>query len=529
MTISPTQDLIDDIRRGRMIVLADAEDRENEGDLVLAADFVTPEAINFLATHARGLICLTLTEERCRQLNLPLMVNDNRSPMGTAFTVSIEAASGVTTGISAADRARTVRAATARHAKPEDIVQPGHIFPVMAQNGGVLVRAGHTEAGCDLAELAGLTPAAVICEIMNPDGSMARMPELVDFAKRHDLKIGTIADLIRHRSETEKLVERVADRAVATPYGTFRLCVYHDKTVDEVHYALVKGEPVAGAPDARARARALRLARPLRLRSARHAYSVQDAMRIVAHHKEGVIVLLRRQEPAAEILERLDDSPQRRRSTSRKWDPRLHGIGAQILKDLGVGKMRVLASQAHPEHGRLRPRSRRVRFAGRRGRGEGGGMKVDPALRGEGLRIGIVWSRFNEEIVRELLTACDKQLVELGVAAEDIDVVSVPGALEIPLALQALALERRGFAGRRYDALVALGAVVRGETYHFEIVANESARGILDVQLETGVPIANGVLTSDTEEQARVRAPVKGAEAARVAVEMANTLKAVAG
>src|SRR5215468_4243219 len=223
MTIATSRELIDELRLGRMIVLADAEDRENEGDLVLAADFVTPEAINFMAMHARGLICLTLTEERCRQLNLKAMVNDNRSPMGTAFTVSIEAASGVSTGISAADRARTVRAATARHAKPEDIVQPGHIFPVMAQKGGVLVRAGHTEAGCDLAELAGLTPAAVICEIMNPDGSMARMPELVEFSRKHGLSLGTIADLIHHRSETEKLVERVADRSIATPYGPFLL------------------------------------------------------------------------------------------------------------------------------------------------------------------------------------------------------------------------------------------------------------------------------------------------------------------
>jgi 3,4-dihydroxy 2-butanone 4-phosphate synthase/GTP cyclohydrolase II len=342
MTISPTQELIDDIRRGRMIVLADAEDRENEGDLVLAADFVTPEAINFLATHARGLICLTLTEERCRQLNLPLMVNDNRSPMGTNFTVSIEAASGVSTGISAADRARTVRAATARHAKAEDIVQPGHIFPIMAQNGGVLVRAGHTDAGCDLAELAGLAPAAVICEIMNADGSMARMPELTAFAKQHDLRIGTIADLIHYRSQNEKLVERVADRPVTTTYGTFRLCVYHDKTVDEVHYALVKGEPTPERPTL------VRVHEPFisldlfDFDAARHAFSVQDAMRMVAHQKEGVIVLLRRAEPAAEILERLAET-RAGRNAPRKWDPRLHGIGAQILKDLGVGKMRVLA------------------------------------------------------------------------------------------------------------------------------------------------------------------------------------------
>jgi len=341
MALNTTQELVDELRHGRMVVLADAEDRENEGDLVLAADFVTPEAINFMAMHARGLICLTLTEEKCRSLNLPLMVNDNRSPMGTNFTVSIEAATGVSTGISAADRARTVRAATAKHAKPSDIVQPGHIFPVMAQNGGVLVRAGHTEAGCDLAELAGLTPAAVICEIMNPDGSMARMPELLAFAKAHGLRIGTIADLIRHRSENERLVERVAERTVSTAYGPFRLCIYHDLTGDEVHFALVKGEPSADRPVL------VRVHEPFAsidlfdFDSSRHAYSVQDAMRIVAHHKEGVIVLLRRHESAGEMLERL--AHKRDERGGRKWDPRLHGIGAQILKDLGVGKMRVLA------------------------------------------------------------------------------------------------------------------------------------------------------------------------------------------
>ena len=346
MALNTIQDLIDDIRHGRMVVLADAEDRENEGDLVLAADFVTPDAVNFMATHARGLICLTLTEERCRQLKLPLMVSDNRSPMGTAFTVSIEAASGVTTGISAADRARTVHAATARHAKPEDIVQPGHIFPLMAQKGGVLVRAGHTEAGCDLAELAGLTSAALICEIMNPDGSMARMPELERFAQRHDLKIGTIADLIRHRSTTETLVDRVVDRVINTPYGPFRLCVYRDKTVDEVHYALVRGQP---APD---RAVLVRVHEPFvsldmfDFDASRHAYSVQDAMRIVARQNEGVIVLLRRHNEIDQIVERLEPQQGEKRAP-RKWDPRLNGIGAQILRDLGVGRMRVLARPKH--------------------------------------------------------------------------------------------------------------------------------------------------------------------------------------
>jgi 3,4-dihydroxy 2-butanone 4-phosphate synthase/GTP cyclohydrolase II len=341
VSLNTTQELIDELRHGRMVVLADAEDRENEGDLLIAADFVTPEAINFMAVHARGLICLTLTEERCRQLGIQLMVNDNRSPMGTAFTVSIEASSGVTTGISAADRARTVRAATAKHAKPEDIVQPGHIFPIMAQNGGVLVRAGHTEAGCDLAGAAGLTPAAAICEVMNPDGSMARMPELLEFAKVHGLKIGTIADLIRHRSENERLVERVTDRTVVTPYGPFRLCVYHDKTVDEVHYALVKGEPSPERPIL------VRVHEPFvsldmfDFDTERHAYSVQDAMRMIAQHKEGVIVLLRRHDSTQEILDRIQGQAPRR--TARKWDPRLHGIGAQILRDLGVGRMRVLA------------------------------------------------------------------------------------------------------------------------------------------------------------------------------------------
>jgi 3,4-dihydroxy 2-butanone 4-phosphate synthase/GTP cyclohydrolase II len=262
--------------------------------------------------------------------------------MGTAFTVSIEAATGVTTGISAADRARTVRAATARHAKPEDIVQPGHIFPVMAQKGGVLVRAGHTEAGCDLAELAGLMPAAVICEIMNPDGSMARMPELMEFGAKHGLKIGTIADLIRYRSVNEKLVERVAERDVATPYGTFRLCVYHDKTVDEVHYALVKGQPSVERPVL------VRVHEPFvsldlfDFDASRHAFSVQDAMRLVAREKEGVIVLLRGPENADGILERLEEGGRAKRA-ARPWDPRLHGIGAQILRDLGVGRMRVLA------------------------------------------------------------------------------------------------------------------------------------------------------------------------------------------
>ena len=241
MIVSSIQEIIGEIKAGRMVILVDEENRENEGDLVMAADFITPAAINFMATHGRGLICLTLTEERCRQLNLPLMVAANRSPLGTNFTLSIEAASGVTTGISAADRAHTVQAAVNPNAKPEDLVQPGHIFPLMAQTGGVLVRAGHTEAGCDLANLAGLTAASVICEILKDDGSMARLPDLVEFAAKHQLKIGAIADLIHYRSRTESLVKRVAERAIQTVHGEFRLVAYLDKTANATHLALVKG------------------------------------------------------------------------------------------------------------------------------------------------------------------------------------------------------------------------------------------------------------------------------------------------
>lgn len=241
MRISPIQDIIADIKAGKMVILVDEEDRENEGDIVIAAEHITADSINFMAKHARGLICLTLSEARCRQLNLPLMVSNNGSSHGTNFTLSIEAAEGVTTGISAADRACTVQAAVARHAKPADIVQPGHIFPLKAQNGGVLVRAGHTEAGCDLAALAGLEPASVICEIMNDDGTMARLPELLVFAAEHGLKVGTIADLIHYRSGSESLIERAGQRMLTTPHGVFELHAFRDNTTDQTHLALVKG------------------------------------------------------------------------------------------------------------------------------------------------------------------------------------------------------------------------------------------------------------------------------------------------
>jgi 3,4-dihydroxy 2-butanone 4-phosphate synthase/GTP cyclohydrolase II len=342
MTINTIQEVITDIKAGKMVILVDEENRENEGDLVLAADFVTPEAINFMATHGRGLICLTLTEGRCRQLNLPLMVSANRSPLGTNFTVSIEAASGVTTGISAADRACTVRAAVNPLAKPEDIIQPGHIFPLMAQNGGVLVRAGHTEAGCDLAALAELSPASVICEILNEDGSMARLPDLMEFAARHGLKIGAIADLIHYRSRTESLVKRMGERLIRTAHGEFRLLAYLDKTVNATHLALVKGKIDPNIETLVRVHEPLSVIDLLDMEDRTHSWSLNDALRTIAEAGSGVIVLLHRREDPAELLERVSLVPASARPVAPS-DLRDYGIGAQILKNLNVGKMRLLA------------------------------------------------------------------------------------------------------------------------------------------------------------------------------------------
>ncbi|MDA8383101.1 MAG: bifunctional 3,4-dihydroxy-2-butanone-4-phosphate synthase/GTP cyclohydrolase II [Betaproteobacteria bacterium] len=341
MTVSSMQEILADIRAGKMVILVDEEDRENEGDLVLAAEFVTPEHINFMAKFGRGLICLTLTEERCRQLDLPLMVQANRSSHGTNFTLSIEAAEGVTTGISAQDRARTVQVAVSPGARPTDIVQPGHIFPLMAQNGGVLVRAGHTEAGCDLAHLAGLTPAAVICEILKDDGTMARLPDLLEFAAHHGLKIGTIADLIHYRSRTETLVERVAERTVQTACGEFTLIAYLDKIAQETHLALVKG-----AIDHEETL--VRVHEPLSVmdlldhRAGPHSWGVYQTLEAIDRAGKGVVVFLHRPESAAQLLDRIRSADGAARETA-KVDLRNYGIGAQILRDLKVSKMKLLA------------------------------------------------------------------------------------------------------------------------------------------------------------------------------------------
>ena len=342
MSISPVLDIVADMRAGRMVILVDEEDRENEGDLVLAAEHVTPEAINFMAKYGRGLICLTLTEARCRQLELPLMVRDNKTPHGTAFTVSIEAAEGVTTGISAQDRSRTVQAAVAKRASPADIVQPGHIFPLMAQNGGVLVRAGHTEAGCDFAQLAGCEPAAVICEILKEDGTMARLPDLLEFAAEHKLKIGTIRDLIQHRSETEKLIECVADKQVECPQGKFRLRAFADRSCGDVHLALTCGDIHAGGETLVRVHEAVCVLDFLDHGSRGHTYSVDFALRKIADEGRGVLVLLHRAETGNALLAALKQ--ERNERPGYTWDPRIYGIGAQILRELGVGKMRLMSS-----------------------------------------------------------------------------------------------------------------------------------------------------------------------------------------
>jgi 3,4-dihydroxy 2-butanone 4-phosphate synthase/GTP cyclohydrolase II len=341
--LSPITDIIADIRAGRMVILIDEEDRENEGDVVLAAEFVTPDAINFMVKHCRGLVCLTLTEQRCRQLGLQQMVRDNRTPHGTAFTASIEAATGVTTGISAHDRARTIQVAVARHAKPDDIVMPGHIFPLTAQPGGVLIRAGHTEAGCDLAQLAGLEPAAVICEILKDDGTMARLPDLITFAREHDLKIGAIRDLIEYRAAHERLVERVADKMVDTVYGNFRFCAFEDKTSGDIHFALSRG-------DIRPELETLvRVHEPISVidfldpNSGQHSFPIDRALSQLAQAERGVVVMLYRPQSGKQLLETLQTPPGERTAHAR-WDPRLSGVGAQILRDLKVGRMRLMST-----------------------------------------------------------------------------------------------------------------------------------------------------------------------------------------
>jgi 3,4-dihydroxy 2-butanone 4-phosphate synthase/GTP cyclohydrolase II len=348
MPLNTIEEVIDDIRRGRMVIIMDDEDRENEGDLVMAASMVRPEDVNFMARYGRGLICLTLTRERCRQLNLPLMVSSTDASHRTNFTVSIEAAEGVTTGISAYDRAHTVRTAVAGDARAADITQPGHIFPLMAQPGGVLTRAGHTEAGCDLSRLAGLEPAAVIVEILNEDGTMARRPDLEIFAAEHGLKIGTIADLISYRLQNEKTVERVAAAPWTTESGAFRLLAYHDWVGKGLHYALVKGRPEPRSPTLVRVHVQDTLCDLLGAADQQCGWPLRDALGRVAEEETGVVIVLQYPQSPEAIIHRLHGAgaPGRAQEDSQAATNELRtlGVGAQILADCGVGKMRVLGA-----------------------------------------------------------------------------------------------------------------------------------------------------------------------------------------
>ncbi len=343
MAISPVPELIAELAAGRMVILVDEEDRENEGDLVLAADHVSPEAINFMARFGRGLICLTLTRERCERLRLPLMTSRNGTQHGTAFTVSIEAAEGVTTGISAADRSRTVQAAVARDAVASDLVQPGHIFPLQAQDGGVLMRAGHTEAGCDLSVMAGLSPASVICEIMKDDGQMARLPDLEIFAKEHRLKIGTIADLIEYRSRNETLIERVGQRKLVTAQGEFDCSSFRDRT-GGLHLALTKGHWSADDEVL------VRVHEPLSVMDlldagqCGHSWPLTKALSVLQASERGAALLLNCGEDVAALLGQLKPHDQRADRQRSQMDLRTYGIGAQILREIGITKMKLLGS-----------------------------------------------------------------------------------------------------------------------------------------------------------------------------------------
>ena len=340
--ISSITDIIAAIRGGEIVVLVDDEDRENEGDLVFAAEFVSAEKINFLAKHGRGLICMPITEAHAARLGLEPMVEQNRSRHGTNFTVSIEAAEGIATGISAHDRALTVKVASSPTATAQDIVQPGHVFPLIAQDGGVLVRAGHTEACCDLARLAGLAPAAVLCEIMRDDGSMARLPDLLEFAAEHKLKIGTIADLIEYRSRNESLVQRGAGREIDTPWGKFDLVPYRDLSVGSMHLALVLGEIEAKKETLVRVHEPLSVLDLLDAGKSTHSWSVGDALQAIQLAGHGVMVLMNCSQAGDGLAAGLEGA--KAPKAGRSLDLRLYGIGAQILRDLGVGRMRLMAA-----------------------------------------------------------------------------------------------------------------------------------------------------------------------------------------
>ena len=524
---------IEEIRAGRMVVVCDDEDRENEGDLTMAAQFATPDAINFMAKEGRGLICLSLTPERCDELGLDLMAAKNESPFETPFTVSVEAREGVTTGISAYDRAHTIQVAIDPESRPRDLVQPGHVFPLKSRPGGVLERAGQTEAAVDLARLAGLNPAGVICEVMNDDGTMARVPDLVEYCARHELSMVTVADLIAYRRRHDKLVERVVATRLPTTFGEFQAIGYRSLVDDKHHVALVKGE-VAGEPDVLVRVHSECLTGDV-FHSLRCdcGEQLESALTMIEREGRGVLLYLSQEGRGIGLLNKLRayrlqedglDTVEANERLGLPADLRDYGIGAQILVDLGLGSIRILTNnpkkirglegyglsvsgQLPIEHAPnvhnesyLRTKAQRM---GHTLHHQGLNLEEERPARAQAHlsatavgRYAIVLARFYEELAARLELGARAAFEEEGA---EVEVFSVPGAFELaPAASYAAGTGR--FAG-----VACLGAVIRGETDHYEYVCAQAASGIMRVQLDTGVPCAFGVLTCETMEQALAR------------------------
>ena len=516
--ISPIEDILEEARRGRMFVLVDDEDRENEGDLVIPAQWATAEVVNFMARYGRGLICLAMDAANIERLGLPLMAQQNASRHQTAFTVSIEAREGVTTGISAADRALTIQVAINPESGPRDIATPGHVFPLLARDGGVLVRAGHTEAAVDIARMAGLIPAGVICEIMNDDGTMARLPDLVKFAQFHGLKIGTIADLISYRRRTETIVERTLETELHSRHGgSFRMHVYVNKVAYAEHIALVKGD-IAGPEPVLVRMHALNVLEDVlhETRSGRGG-ELQAAMERIGEAGRGAAARAPGDQPveprqghAGGVRERRHRAARLRR---RRADPRRsrraeHGPAVE-------------PAAGHHRARRLRPARRRP--PAHRHRSRGGGLMPERP------NILIVEARFYGDIADEMAKGAIAALEEAGAAWKRI---AVPGAFEIPAAIGFAHRAAEAGRGERFDGFVALGCVIRGETTHYDYVCLESARGLQDLALREGLAIGYGIITVENDEQAWARArrerKDKGGGAARACLDMVR-LKAQFG